>query len=243
MYLWNSKVVLITGASSGIGLELSKELCRRGAKVIGLARSLDRLRRIEGLCKNFKGIKCDLINYEDIKEAISKVRKYYGRIDVLINNAGGGLAKRLIEHTVSEFEYITKLNYISVFNLIHEALPLILKSKEGVIVNVITAGVFVYLRRLPSYGAAKSALHYLSQILREELKEYGIRVICIYPGVVKTEFFRRAGMTQPKKGIEPKHVVRSIIKAIEDGKENVFIPSYLRLLTALAKIFPIRVFI
>lgn len=243
MWVWDGKVVLITGVTAGIGRELTSILCKKKANVIGLARRENKLEELENAFSNFKGFVCDVTNYESVKSVIAKVYKNFGKVDVLINNAGGGLAKRITEHTINEYEYITKLNYLSSFYLIHETLPLLKKSNVGTIVNIITAGVYVLMKTLPSYGAAKAALHYASEILREELKEYNIKVISVYPGSVRTEFFEKAGTTTPKGALNPEKVANEIIKAIEKGKREVFIPKYLRVITFFLRVIPIRIFV
>lgn len=232
------RVALITGASSGIGAELSRELCRRGYRVIGIARSVDRLRRLaDELGKCFVYHSIDLLA-QDAVDRVEAVARDVGGIDVLVNNAGGAMAKQLVRHEANEIEELFKLNAVRPLQITARLIRYI--RRGGVVVNVITAGIFVEMTSMPIYGAAKSALHYATRILRRELSDAGIAVIAVYPGPVKTEFFTRAGASAPSKALDPRRVAQAIAEAIESRRSvDIYLPWYARFLALLAP-WPLR---
>lgn len=228
---------LVTGASSGIGRALSIELCREEYKVIGIGRNENALQEVKSICgEGFNYLVADLSKVNEIKKVIDIVGSRYSSLDLLVNNAGYGLYKGILEMTLEEIIDMTSVNFIAPIALIKGLLPYM--SSGSVVVNVITAGVFVLMTKLPTYGATKVALHYASEALRRELKAMGIHLINIYPGVVNTGFHSRAGSNPPIKGIPPEKVAREIIKAVKSRKKNVFIPRYVALGKILGPLLP-----
>lgn len=223
---------VVTGASSGIGLELSRLLCRDyGARVIGVGRNEHRLRELEKEFSNcFSYILADLSSLQDIDRAVEKIRQFLTTVDILVNNAGFGLYKPILEHRDEEVVSMAMANFASPIILVRRLLPLM--PRGSTVVMVITAGVHVLMRDLPLYGATKIALHYSSEALRYELERYGINLLAVYPGAVKTEFHRRAGR-ELENGLEPIHVARAILKAVEKKKKRIYIPQHL----SIARIF------
>lgn len=221
--------VLVTGASSGIGRELCIELCTsEKVSILGVGRSEAALRGVKEECGgSFSYLVADLSKPEGIRRVVEVVEREFNPLDVLVNNAGFGLYKRVLETTLEELIEIAMVNFVAPIALTRE---LVKYMKNGsVVVNVVTGGVFVLMTKLPLYAASKAALHYASEALRRELSEKGIRLVNIYPGVVATEFHRRAGLDKPVKGVHPRTVAREIIKAIKSRKKNVYVPKYIAL--------------
>ncbi len=225
---------VVTGASSGIGKALVLEFCREGARVIGLSRNEAALRELAERCRNFHFIVTDLSDLGSLSQIRGKLAGL-GNLDVLVNNAGFGAYRRTLEMEADDVIRMTSVNFLAPILLTRELLPLM--GEGSVVVNVITAGVHVLLVDLPLYGATKIALHYVSEAMRDELRERGIRLVSVYPGLVRTAFHLRAGK-EVKGGITPEAVARSVIKALREGKERVYVPRYLGLLRLMGPHLP-----
>ncbi|RDD53071.1 MAG: SDR family NAD(P)-dependent oxidoreductase, partial [Candidatus Korarchaeota archaeon NZ13-K] len=181
---------VITGASSGIGRALVLELCKEGRRVVGISRDEASLRGLARECREFDFIRSDLSDPRSfglIRERLSDL----GPIEILVNNAGFGAYRRILEMEKDDIVRMTFVNFLAPVLLTRELLPLM--SEGSTVVNVITAGIHVLLADLPLYGATKMALHYASEALRDELRERGVRLISVYPGLVRTAFHARAG--------------------------------------------------
>ncbi|MEM1936245.1 MAG: SDR family NAD(P)-dependent oxidoreductase [Sulfolobales archaeon] len=220
---------MVTGASSGIGLELSKLLCRESNTIVlGVARRADRLEALAskfGTC--FKPLVADLSTISGVNSVVKTVSEELGRIDLLVNNAGFGLYKRVLEHDESELVSMAMVNFIAPVLLTQKLAPFM--NRGSAVVFVITAGIHVLMRTLPIYGATKIALHYTVELLRSELEERGIHVLSVYPGAVKTEFHLRAG-GNPTDGIDASEVAKAVLRAIRSRKDKVYVPRYLSFL-------------
>ncbi|MCI4437635.1 MAG: SDR family NAD(P)-dependent oxidoreductase [Ignisphaera sp.] len=227
---------IVTGASSGIGLELTKMLCSRGFRVIGVARNRERLEKIKSELGNcFDYVVADLSTVDGIRSVADSV-KGFGSIDVLVNNAGFGLYRRVLDHSLEDLVSMTMTNFVAPIALTRELLKYM--GKGSSVVMVITAGIHVALKDLPVYGATKIALHYVSKVLRRELSEKGIHLVEVYPGLIRTEFHERAGR-KISGGVPPENVAKAIIEAVEKRKKVVYVPRYLALLRILGPYLPL----
>jgi len=229
---------VVTGATSGIGLELTRILCaERKATVLGVGRSVDKLSELEsayGGC--FVPVKADLSSPEGVEIVASEARNKLGEIDLLVNNAGFGLYKKLLGHSEEEVYSMINTNFVAPIVLTKKLAPYM--KSGSTVVFVVTAGVHVLLRSLPLYGASKIGLHYAVKALRHELEEKGINVLAVYPGAVKTRFHERGGRTI-KKGAEPGLVAREIMKAVDKRRKELYVPRYLALAKALSCFLPV----
>jgi short-subunit dehydrogenase len=228
---------VITGATSGIGYELTKILCREhGARIVGVGRNRDKLNEVKrelGEC--FQPMALDLSRFESVNELYREAEVSLGEVDLLVNNAGFGLYKKITEHTAEELASLITVNFTTPLLLTIKMLPLM--KKNSTVVFVITAGVHVLMQSLPVYGASKAGLHYAVKALRRELSERGVNVLAVYPGVVKTSFHSRAG-SEIGEGLDPGKVAREIIRAIEGKKKELYVPRYLSLAKVLTLILP-----
>jgi hypothetical protein len=216
---------VVTGASSGIGRALSVELVKHGFEVLGAARNEQALQALqEELGQRFRYVVANLSKLEGV-ERVAQAARELGSVDVLVNNAGFGLYKRLLDHTDEELADMIMVNCVAPIALVRKLVPLM--RRGSVVVNVVTAGVHVLMTKLPAYGASKIALHYATEALRRELKPLGIRVVAVYPGYIATAFHERAGGTPSRvKPIQPERVAEAVVKAVLSGKERVYIPGY-----------------
>lgn len=219
-------LAVVTGASRGIGRLLVERLIKKGYRVVGIARSREALEELKSkFGDSFEYIAQDLAkeNVEkDIKDALEDLG--VAKVDVLVNNAGFGVVKPLLEHSEEELQKLFRVLTISPILMTKELLPFM---QEGAKVVMVLSGVaFVRIPEMSAYGAAKAGLHYLSLTLSEELREKGIKVIRVYPKQVATPFWNKT----PKGAIPPEQVADAIMRAIEKEKEEVFVPGYLKVM-------------
>lgn len=189
------KVVVVTGGSSGIGLAAGRRFAEEGARVVLCARRQERLAAARESIVTATGRavdteQVDVTTIADLDRLARVVTDRYGRIDVLVNNAGTGTYKPFLEVTDEELVYGMEINFFAQFRLTQRFAPLMISGGGGVVVNVAGAtGVRVTKPpfRSSCTGPAKAAEVRLSKILASELGEHGVRVNCVVPGLVYTE--------------------------------------------------------
>ncbi|MCC6059564.1 MAG: SDR family NAD(P)-dependent oxidoreductase [Thermofilum sp.] len=228
---------VVTGASSGIGRELARLLCKQGFRVLGVGRDVGALEELRTeLGGAFEFIACDLRGLGCVGNIASRVAASYSPLDMLVNNAGYGSAKKLVEMTAEEVSSMTVVNFVVPLVLTRELLPYM--RSGSTVVNVVTAGIHILMTRAPLYGATKIALHYASEALRRELREKGVHLLEVFPGVVKTRFHERAGLRAPMRGVPPEQAAKAILDAVAKGKKKVYIPWYIGFLRLLGPYLP-----
>jgi len=228
---------VVTGASRGIGRAVAERLCREGFRVVGVGRDVDVLRAAErelGEC--FKGLVYDLSDPSSWRRLVEEAVGILGGVDLLVNNAGFGVYRLVLDHSLDELMSLAVVNFVAPIALTKLFLDHI--PRGGTVVFVITAGIHVLMSRLPVYGASKIALHYAVKALREELKPRGIKVIAVYPGGVLTDFHRRGGGEPPRFSVTADRVADAIVKAVMRGSEEVYVPGYLRILKMFGPLLP-----
>ena len=237
-------VALVTGCSSGIGLETAIALSREGHFTYATMRdvkksgSLDKIVNDEGL--PIKVLELDVDSEKSVDDAIAKIMEEKGRVDTLINNAGWGMWGAVEDVSIEEFKQQFETNFFSIIRLIQKVAPIMRKQKSGNIVNVSSVAGKIGFPVSPAYISSKFALEGLSECLRFELGSFGINVIIIEPGVIKTNFFDSMKMAKKSNsdsvyneitskvvsgvkmmaemGTEPKEVADTIIKSINEEK-------------------------
>ena len=180
------KVILITGASSGIGKDTALNLIKEGHIVYGAARRISKMKDI--VEAGGHSIKMDILNNEDVDKVVDRVISEHKRIDVLVNNAGYGLWGAVETISIDEAKRQFDVNIFGLAYLTKKVIPLMRNQKSGKIINMSSMGGKVYTPFGAWYHATKYALEGWSDCLRIELKSFGINVILIEPGVIKTEF-------------------------------------------------------
>ena len=180
------KVILITGASSGIGKDTAISLIKYGHVVYGAARRLEMMQDI--IQAGGHAIKMDILKERNIDDVVNQIIKEQNRIDVLINNAGYGLWGAVETISIDEAKRQFDVNIFGLAYLTKKIIPFMREQKSGKIINMSSMGGKVYTPFGAWYHATKYALEGWSDRLRIELKSFGIDVILIEPGVIKTEF-------------------------------------------------------
>lgn len=180
------KVILITGCSSGIGKSLALKLHNLGHKVYATARNVNTISDLSS--KLFIAEKLDVTINADIDRIVKLIYKNEGRIDFLINNAGYGLIGPTVEIPDEEIEIQFSTNLFGPLKLIKKIVPVMKLNGDGVIVNIGSISGVAATPFSGAYCATKAALHSLSDALRMELKPFGIKVVTVQPGGIKTNF-------------------------------------------------------
>lgn len=190
----NKKVVaVVTGSSSGIGFETSLVLAKNGFVTYATMRNLGKSNKIIELKQKKKlpleVLKLDVTDDKSIKEAIGKIaNEQQGTIDVLVNNAGYGLLGPLEELSIQEFKEQFEANVFGVIRVIQEILPIMRKQRHGTIVNISSVAGRIGFPLTSAYVSSKFALEGLSESIAYELEPFGINVVLVEPGVIKTNF-------------------------------------------------------
>lgn len=184
-----NKVVIITGASSGLGAETARHLVKKGAKVILAARRLDRLQQLadELGIDHEHCVQTDVADLAQMQALAQRALDLYGRIDVLLNNAGVMPLSLLEELKVEEWNQIIDINIRGVLHGIAAVLPTMKNQQSGQIINVSSVAGHVWGPLCAVYSASKTAVRAISESLRKEVKPYNIRTTILSPGAVASE--------------------------------------------------------
>ncbi len=216
-----TKVVLITGASSGMGKSTANILHAQGYKVYGAAR---RTERMQDLAEKGMGVvSLDLTNDESIQAAVNEVLEKEGRIDVLINNAGYGSYGSVEEVPIEEAKRQFEVNIFGLARITQLVIPTMRAQKSGRIINISSMGGKIYTPMGAWYHATKFALEGWSDCLRLELKQFGIDVVVVEPGGIKTEWGNIAMENLQKvSGNGPyASMVNQVVNALGEGGDKL----------------------
>jgi len=187
------KVAIVTGASSGLGVQFAKALARHGANVAIAARRLEKLESvkvdIEKLGVKCLAIKCDVSKSEDIKNTVSRVKEYFGTIDILVNNAGIGMAGPAEEQSDELWETMMSVNLNGAYYFAREVGKIMIEKRYGKIINIGSIHSTVAMKDLPitAYCTTKGGLEMLTKALANEWAKYNITVNAIGPGYFPSE--------------------------------------------------------
>lgn len=183
------KVWLITGASKGLGLNLTKLLLSSGHRVVATSRNTAAVEAsITENKENLYAIALDISSDADVKSAIDKAVAHFGQIDVVVNNAGYSLVGSMEEMTDAEFRSTMDVNLFGTVNIIRHVMPYLRKQGAGHIINISSNAGYVGFANASSYNAAKFAVIGLTEALAQEVKPFGIKTTVVAPGQFRTEF-------------------------------------------------------
>ena len=254
--IWQDKVVLVTGGSSGLGYMIANGFATKGAMVVIAALEEGTAEKaateIQQLGYKAFGIQANVTRQEDVDKLFSTIESKFGGLDVLVNNAGRSVRGKISETTPDHFKELMELNFFAVVRCTLAALPLLLKSK-GSIINIGSLASKASARWVAGYPATKFAVAAYSQQLRLELGEEGLHVLLVCPGPIKRdtprlyehkgveglpESARKPGAGVKTKGIPPEKLVEAIISATEKRKYELIMPRKAKILFVLAQICP-----
>ena len=218
----DSKVWFITGCSSGFGRSLVKEVLKNGYSVVATARDIGELADLESeYGEKIRVVKLDVTKNEQITEAINSAVDSFGRIDVLVNNAGYGLVGALEEYSDDEMHKNFDTNFWAALNIIRKVLPVMRSQRSGHIINISAGAAIMNETGFSIYAASKAALDLASEALCWELKPLGIFVTNVVPGPFRTDFITRS-LNKAKNDIDDyDQTVGKFVEFLEkiDGKQ------------------------
>ncbi len=235
MEIINSTIV-ITGGSSGLGLEMCKQFIEKGNKVIACSRSLEKLNNAKKQLPDLIIYQCDIAQESQCEDFVEWLRINYSQTNVLINNAA--IANKssflkdnfILEKMQDEFA----VNLIAPIRLVKLLYPVLIENKQPKIINITTGLVYVPRSIYPFYNAAKAGLHSFTQVLREQFKSEKIKVIEVLFPVVNTPWHKG---NVPKIAISPEKAVLEMMKGIARNKTEIRV-SKVKLLYLLFRIAP-----
>jgi NADP-dependent 3-hydroxy acid dehydrogenase YdfG len=225
------KVVVITGASSGIGAATTRELTRQHAKLVIGARRLDRLNELKAEFPDEDIIaqKVDVTNFDEVQALIDTAKKEFGRVDVLYNNAGVMPVNALANRARDEWQRILDVNVMGVLNGIAAVLPTMIEQKSGHIIATDSVAGHVVVPNLAVYNGSKFAVRAIMEGLRQEQHNNNIRTTIVSPGSVATELYKSIGNADNQKaeievekqiGLSAENIAKSVVFAI-NAPENM----------------------
>jgi len=200
-----SKVWFITGAGSGLGTGIARAALRAGDRVVATGRNLEKVRKAypDAAQENIAFVQLDVADETQAKAAVDEAVKRFGRIDVLVNNAGYSLLGNFEQMTTAEIQQQFAPNFYGVVHVMQAALPVMRRQRSGHIINISSVAVVVGLKHCAAYAATKFAVEGLSLSVATEVEKFGIKITVVEPGFFRTDLLDA-------------HNVRWVSKVIED---------------------------
>ena len=207
-----NKIAVVTGVSKGIGFATCKLLIEAGTKVYGLGRTQNPELQVPG----FEFIKTDVQDYKSVQAAFQQILLKEKAIDILVNNAGLGYFGNLEDISLEHWNEMIQTNVNGIFYCCKESIPVMKKNGIGHIINIASTAALEGMPMVSAYCASKWAVKGLSESLFRELRDFKIKVTCIYPGSTKTDFFRNSpGIQAHDYMLMPEDIALSIVQALQ----------------------------
>jgi NAD(P)-dependent dehydrogenase (short-subunit alcohol dehydrogenase family) len=217
----SSKILLITGVSSGFGRALAQEALAAGHKVVGTVRSAGAKRDFESLSARAFGRVLDVTDFDAIDGIVAEIETAVGPVDVLVNNAGYGHEGVMEESPLSEMRRQFDVNVFGAVAMMKAVLPLMRERRRGHILNITSMGGYITMPGITYYCGSKFALEGISEALGKEVKAFGIAVTAVAPGSFRTDWAGRSMTRTPRSIGDYNHIFDPIRKAREEksGKQ------------------------
>jgi len=219
----NLKVWYITGASQGLGLVLVKKLLENGYRVAATSRDAHRLSHAVGLIDRdrFLPLNVDLNDQDSVDDSIMQTLATFGRIDVVVNNAGYGMAGTIEEIAEQDIRNIFNVNVLATIHVVKSVLPVMRKRRSGYIINIGSVAGFAGASGWSVYAATKAAVAAFSEVLALDVKEFGIKVTVVEPSGFRTGFLTKNSLAYTASRIEGYQAVKETQKRYleSDGKQ------------------------
>lgn len=218
-----NKVVIVTGASQGLGRAIAVKYAKNGANVILAARDRKKLEKLEKEINEFYGrafsIQTDITKEKDVKELINKVYRKFGKIDILINNAGVWIDGPIYEMKTEDWNKVIDVNMKGVFLCSREASKYMIKQESGHIINIASVASKIASKNSTVYCASKFGVFGFSKSLAKDLKDYGIKVTTICPSAIDTDLFKGKPHVSKKMMMRPEKVA-NVVYDVGAGKNK-----------------------
>lgn len=243
------EVVVVTGASMGIGEAISKIFADHGAAVVMLSRDAGRAeaaRARVGHAEKTLALACDVRNREEIDRVIGLTLHHYGRIDVWINNAGHGLLDSVADVDMAACRETFDTNLFGTIEAMQAVIPVMKQQGSGTIVNISSVAGHIPVPFLAIYSATKFAMNAIGKGARIELKKFGINVLTVCPGYVRTDFganaIRGRELKQVRpgsvRGISAARVARAVFQGCAKKKREAIVPWTMHAVVKIYQLFP-----
>ena len=235
-----NKVVIVTGASSGIGYASAKLLAEKGAKTVLVSRSRGKLEQLAHELPEALAIPADMTKPAEIKQMVKQAEAHFHQIDVLVNCAGQGYDAPVETTDIGIFQHIFDLDVVGPLVAMQQVIPMMKRQGGGAIMNVSSGTALMYLPNNGAYSAMKRALASISLTAREELKQDGIVVSVIYPYITLTDFEKNTikDPSLPQEELEEgelpfppdtaEYAAQKILEGIESGEPEIFAHEWMK---------------
>jgi short-subunit dehydrogenase len=244
----DGKVVVVTGASMGIGEAIARIFADHGASVVLLSRDVgrsDEARHRVGYNERTLALACDVRHREEIDRALGLTLNRFGRVDVWVNNAGVGIRDSVADMEMAACRELFETNFFGAVNCLQAVVPAMRKTGGGTIINISSVAGHVPVPFLTPYSATKFALNAIGKGARVELKRDNITVLTVCPGYVRTDFGEhvvadKRGKVRPEsiQGITAERVARATYRGYRNGKREVIVPWTMIPVVKLYQLFP-----
>ena len=230
---YHGMTALVTGASSGIGRLLALRFARDGARVALVARRAMELEAVAAEIRAAGGaplpLPCDVSDPAAVEETCAKALEHFGRVDLLVNNAGYGHHRTFLEWDLADMERMMHVNYFGALRFTKLLLPQMVGRGRGWIVFVASVAGRIGTPEESAYAATKFAMVGLSEALSIEVEDAGIHVLTVCPGVIRTPFFDAEALERMppvalRRFVEPEKLVEAIVKALAHGSRELTYP-------------------
>lgn len=230
---WQERVVVITGASSGIGRLLARRVAEAGARVVLVARReallAELARELRGIGREAMPVVCDVADRGAVFAAAERILAHFGRVDVLVNNAGYGHHRRFLEWDLDDMERMLRVNFLGSLYWTKALLPQMAERRSGWLVFVASVAGKIGVPEESAYAASKFAMVGLAEALCVELEDSGVHVLTVCPGAIDTEFFDEEALARMppvarRSMIQPGPLVEAILAALARGAHEVTVP-------------------
>lgn len=215
----NSKVWFVTGASKGLGLELVTYLLDKGYSVAATSRDAVKFGHLSKFEK-FLPLSMQVVDEESVSKAVAAAVHKFGKIDVLVNNAGYGLLGTIEELSDKEIRNVFDVNVFGLINVSKVVLPIMRKQHSGHILNIASVSGSVGTPATGVYSATKGAVIQLSESLAAEVEEFGIKITAICPGGFRTDFLDRSSLIIPEKANDDYKLVKTVLNRFIELNKN-----------------------
>jgi NAD(P)-dependent dehydrogenase (short-subunit alcohol dehydrogenase family) len=250
---FKDKVAIVTGAASGIGRALSQEMARRGARVIladvDASSVKDAAQTITRAGRHAEAVVVDVSDYHAVEKMVRDTMDRYGRLDYLFNNAGIAVGAEVRDCSIEDFQHVINVNLLGVINGVSAAYPLMVRQGYGHIVNTASLEGLIPYPATVSYVASKYGVVGLSNALRIEGADLGVKVSVVCPGYIKTPIFKTCKLIKidrdkmlralPERfGITPEACAQILLHGVQQNKAIIVVTRFAKFLWALQRVSP-----